>query len=125
MVKLFFITFFIAELIIAFSIIFKLYQWDKSVNRLNHLIAKNKIRIKFLFTDIRFVIEEFNKNFINLRILIKDRQQKYIMWVLKNTLIYSSVFLLRGKWRKYRKIILSYQIIKEFLEGFISAAKTA
>lgn len=124
MLKLFFIIFFIAELIITLSLIFKIHSIDKSVNKLNNSIEKNKIKILFLFKDIRYVIEEFNSEFIKFRKILVQKQQKYLMMVLKNTAIFSSLFLLRGKWKKYRRIFLSYQLLKEFYEGF-AAVKNA
>lgn len=118
MIKLFFITFFIAELIIFASIVLKIHKINKSVNKLNNLVLKNRLNIKVFFTDIRFIIEEFNNNFIKLKELIEQKRQEYLFRFFKTSLIYGSIFFLRGK---YKKTILAYQIIREIYEAVQTA----
>lgn len=121
MIKIFFATFFIAELIIAFSLILKIYKLDKCVNNFNDSVSKNKIKLQTVFSDIRFLFKEFNIGFIKLKEIIKQKQQEYSLRFLKTSIIYLSIFLLRGRWLKYKKIILAYQVIKEVYEGYKEA----
>lgn len=118
MIKLFFIIFFIAELIIAFSIISKLYKFDKKVLKLNNEIEKNKEKIQTLLVDFRLLLKISNKSLVRLREIIIQKKQEYLLQTLKNLLIYGSFFFLKGK---YKKTIFAYQILKETYEGFIEA----
>lgn len=118
MIKIFFITFFIAELIIALNIILRIYKINKCVNNFNNSILQNQITIQTVFSDIRFVLKEFNVGFAKLKEIIKQKQQEYSFRFLKTSIIYLAIFILRGKWLKYKKMILAYQIIKEVYEGY-------
>lgn len=118
MIKIFFITFFTAELIIAMAIILKIYQLDKAVNHWNKLIFVNKTKIRIGFMDLRFLIEEFNNSFVRFKEFIKQKKEEYLFKSLKTGIIYGSIFLLKGK---YKKSILAYQVIKEIYEGFLAA----
>lgn len=114
MIKLFFITFFIAELIIALSIILTIYKLDKAVNALNKSVTLYQARIKESFLTIRFLFKEFNNKFLELMDDIYKRREEYIIQIIKNVLIYGSFFCLKGK---YKKTLLGYQFAKEIYEG--------
>lgn len=117
MIKIFFITFFTAELIIAMAVILRIYQLDKAVNNWNNLILANQNKIKIGFMDLRFLIEEFNNSFVRFKEFIKQKRQEYLLKSLKTGIIYGSIFLLKGK---YKKSILAYQVIKEIYEGYLA-----
>lgn len=118
MLKIFFATFFIAELIIATAVISKIYKLDKCVNNWNNIILANQDNIRIGLVDIRLWLEEFSQKILELKDFIKRKREEYFIKTLKTSLIYSSFFLLRGK---YQKTILAYQVIKEIYEGFIEA----
>lgn len=118
MIKIFFVTFFIAELIIAMAVILRIYQLDKAVNRWNNLILANQYKIKIGFMDFRFLLEEFNNSFLKFKDFIRQKRQEYLFKSLKTSILYGSIFLLKGR---YKKTILAYQVIKEIYEGFLEA----
>lgn len=113
MIKIFFITFFIAELIIATAIILRIHKLNKFVNKLNDLIPSIQMKMINGFNDFRLIIEEFNRNFIELRKLLEQKKQEYSWKFLKTSLIYGSLFFLKGN---YRRLVLGYQLIKEIYE---------
>lgn len=115
MIKLFFITFFIAELIIAISLILKIYNFDKCIRKLNDLILLNKNNIKSNFSDLHILMEEFAKSVIDVKTFIAEKRKEYTLNLIQTTLTYLGIFTLRGK---YKKAILTYQLAKEFYEGF-------
>ena len=115
MIKLFFITFIIAELIIALAVILKIHRLNKCVNSLNAIVLANKAKIKAGLMDFRFLIEEFSTNFNAAKELIRQRKEDYMIKAAKNLLIYLSIIFLRGK---YKKSILAYQLISEVYECF-------
>lgn len=121
MIKIFFITFFISELIIALSVIFKIYEFDRCVNNYNSLIESNKDEIKNLLVDIRELLLSFTYGVERIKLIIKLKKQEYFFKILKDSLLYGGIFLLRGKWSKYRNAFFSYQIIKDLYEGYKEA----
>lgn len=116
MYKLFFATFFIAELIIALAIINKLHKTDKCVIALNETVCANKEKIRSSFEDIRILIETFNKQFTIFKELIKQKRHEYLYAILKTVVVYCGIFLLKGK---YKKAVLAYQLATEIYESFI------
>lgn len=116
MYKLFFATFFIAELIIALAIINKLHKTDKCVNALNETVCENKEKIRSNFEDIRMLIGTFNEQFARFKELIKQKRHEYLYTILKTVVAYCGIFLLKGK---YKKAILAYQLATEIYESFI------
>lgn len=115
MVKIFFVTFFIAELIIAVSVIFRIYQFDRCVNNLNRSILANQNKIRLGFIDFRLFMEEFTNGIVKITEFIRQRRQEYFYNVLKTSLVYGCIFFMKGK---YKKSVLAYQLIKEIYEGF-------
>lgn len=115
MIKLFFITFFAAELIIAFTVIFKIYRLDKCVNELNKTICGDKDKIKSILVEIRSAISEFREKFEQMQELIRRKKEEYLLNTTKTLLIYLSLFFLKGR---YKKAVLAYQLISEIYEAF-------
>lgn len=115
MIKLFFITFFIAELIIASAVILKIHRFNKAINDLNDLVCGNKMLIKEVIVGIRELIAMFRFNFQEVQDLIKRKKEEYILNTLKTVLIYTSILFLKGK---YKKTVLVYQLASEIYDGF-------
>jgi len=118
MIKIFFVTFFIAELIIALATIIKIYQFDRCVNDYNKMVSANKNKIRSCFIDFRMIIEEFHSGLTELLEFIRVKREEYSIKVLKTSLIYGCIFLLRGK---YKKSVVAYQLIREIYEGIKEA----
>ena len=115
MIKLFLLTFFIAELIIAFTVILKIYRLDKCVNALNDSVCSNKFKIKTAILDVRFLIEDFIEFFNEAKALIRKKKEEYIIKTAKNMLVYLGILMLKGK---YKKTVFVYQLASEIYEGF-------
>lgn len=118
MIKLFFITFFIAELIIAFAVILKLYKLNRCVNSLNEAVLHYQPKIRFSLIDFREAIGKLRENIDFYLNLIQKKRQEYTLRLLKTTLIYLSILLLKGK---YKKTVLAYQLISEIYAGIKEA----
>lgn len=115
MIKILFATFFIAELIIAFTVISKIHNLNKCVNNLNASILVNRYKIKMRINDFRLFIEDFVKNLGILSHFVRKKRREYFVSFLKNVTIYMSIFFLKGK---YKKTILAYQLASEIYEGW-------
>lgn len=118
MIKIFFVTFFIAELIIAITVILKIYNLNKEVNRLNDFILTNQNKVKTFFVDTSLLIEDFRITVLEVKSLISRKRQEYLAKIIKTILIYTSFFFLKGK---YKRTILAYQIAREIFEGLQEA----
>jgi len=114
MLKIFFATFFIAELIIAIAVVVKISQLDKCVNSLNDLISGNKQKLRTGIKDFKWAVAEFINNFNKIKSLIQQKKEEYLMRILKTSLIYGCIFLLKGK---YKKSVFAYQFISEIYSG--------
>ena len=118
MIKIFFVTFFIAELIIALTVIIKICQLDRCVNTFNALVLANQSTIRTAFIDFHLLIEDFNNGLAELKNFIVKKREEYLINTLKTSLIYGSIFLLKGK---YKKSVFAFQLVKEIYEGILEA----
>lgn len=115
MIKIFFATFFIAELIIATAIILKIYQFNNYINQCNTLVLANQGKIQEYFAIFRLLIKYFANNLIKINEIIKLKRQEYLLKFIETSVMYGGILLLKGK---YKKTVLAYQLIKEIYEGF-------
>lgn len=118
MIKIFFATFFIAELIIALAIISKIRQFDKRVRKLNTIVCDNQFKIKIFLIDIKIMLEDFSRNVQRAKGFLREKRKEYTLRAVKTITIYLSILFLKGK---YKKTILGYQLIKEILAGIADA----
>lgn len=118
MVKIFFTTFFMAELIIAVSVIIKICEYDRRVKNWNCLILKNKEQLSVSIINFSLFLEDFSANILKIKNIIKQKRRMYLINFLKTFVTYFGIFALRGK---YKKTILVYQLIKEIYEGILEA----
>lgn len=118
MVKLFFITFFTAELIIAISLILKIVSINKCVNSWNTLILSHRGNIKESFSNLHMTMSEFSQGVLHVKTLIEEKRKEYTLNLIQTLLSYLAIFSLRGK---YKKAILTYQLLKELYEGLSEA----
>ena len=100
MIKIFFITFFISELIIASAITFCILKLDKKVLNLEKSIASQQNALRSFFFDIKKFFKNFNETVSNVKQIIKQKQQKIALDLLKQMAIFCGIILLKDKYRK-------------------------
>ncbi len=115
---IFFIVIFIAELIIAAAVIVNICKFNVFVNRLNDKFSGHKAKIRYHFVDMRLELQKINTLILSLILLIKEKKEEYMLKTAKTFLIYTSLFMLRGR---YKHTLLAYQIGKEIYEGINEA----
>jgi len=81
---------------------------------MDKLITANKYKIKVAMSDIRVVVEDFNKFLDNFKLILRRKQQEYIIKLSKNVIVYLSFFLLKGR---YKKTVIVYQFLSEVCDG--------
>lgn len=118
MIKMFFITFFLAELVIAVAIIAKILHVDKYVNALDKEITDNQNKLRFGFIDLRMLFEDFGDGIIEFKKVIQQKREEYFFRFLKTSFVYGSILFLKGN---FRKAIMTYQLGKEIYEGLQEA----
>lgn len=118
MFKIFFVTFFMAELIIAIFIIVLICRFDRHVNNWNKLVISNKKQISNALTDLYLLFGEFVDNVFRIKEIIKQKRMEYLINFFKTVIVYCGIFMLRGK---YKKAVIVYQLAKEIYEGISEA----
>ena len=118
MVKIFFITFFIAELVIALAVILNIFKFNKAVNNWNNWLLANKDTLCSGLVGFRLIFTHFTKDLNKFKQLVARKRQEYLINILKTSLIYFGIFTLKGK---YKKAILAYQVTKEIYEGLFES----
>lgn len=113
MIKLFFITFFMAELIITFAAVVAIYKFNRRVNALNTVVVESQDLIKSLFSDVRDLCEMLNRGIYKFKTLLKEKREEYIFGLVKNSAMFFGFLSLKGK---YKKTILAYQLGREIYE---------
>jgi hypothetical protein len=117
MTKLFLIlliALFIAEVILAIIAVLNLCKLDRAVNKLNNLISVKQPSIQLFFMDLRAIFEDFTVGIENLKKLINEKKTLYLYNILRTSIVYLSIFSLKGK---YKKAAIAVQIAKEIYEG--------
>lgn len=113
MITLFFITFFIAELIIFGAVILKVLEFNKLVNTFNLRVTFVNEHIRDEFFDFRVLVRAINFGVIRLSRIIREKRDEYIFSMVKNALVYGGAFFLKGKWANFGRLIAAYNIGKE------------
>lgn len=117
MTKLFFfllIAFFIAELIIALSLIFHISKFNRTVNKWNDFISAEKTNLCRLFVDFRALMQDLTQSIICFKELVIKKKRQYVFSFLKTSAIYFGILSLKGK---YKKTAIALQLAKEIYEG--------
>lgn len=118
MITLFIITIFIAELIIAFSIINSIMHFDKEVNQFNKQTTSFRYEARIFFLDSRYVLRTFVEELNKFKRILKRKREEYILNTIQTALIYMSLLRIKGK---SKKILLAYRFGREIAEGIMEA----
>ncbi len=118
MIKMFFLTFFVAELIIALALIIKIRSADKFVLKLNKQLSYSKGLILPCFSDIRTYILDISSDINDFKLFVLKKRDEYTLNFAKTLLSYSLIFALKGK---YKKTFIAYQLAKEIYEGCLES----
>lgn len=114
---LFIAIIFIAELIIAFSLIYFIVKADKKVCLLTDTVIQSRGDIKSVLNNINTVIKGL-KDKINAAIhFLVKKKQDYTMNIIKNILLYSLLFILKGKYKKAASICNIIVMAKDWYDG--------
>lgn len=105
---------FIAEVIIATGAILRIRKYNRAVIKLNNFISVKKPAIQFFFMDLRSIFDDFATSIENIKKIIRDKKNEYLYNIIRTSVIYLSIFSLKGK---YKKAAIGIQVAKEVYEA--------
>ena len=91
----------IAELIIAMAIILGILKLDKTVKELSRKIEDLQPKVKETISKVRVGAELALKKAKEFAEFIKIQQERYVINVLKNILVFFLLILSKGKSKKF------------------------
>ena len=94
-------TILIAELIIAFAIIFGIVSFDKKVNKLSAKIEESKPQLTEMLKNIRIESENLLKKVKDFCKFIEIQRERYIINLIKNILVFFLLIISKGKSKKF------------------------
>ena len=115
---LFIAIIFIAELIIAFTIINYIVKADKAVCRYNECVKVLNPLVLTCMQYTRCLVFTFNKSFMNFLVFVKKKQEQVIFKTIVIIAIYSFLFLFKIKSDKASKIYRLVGAIRDIAADF-------
>ncbi len=110
---LFIATIFIAELIIAGTLIVNILKADKAVKALNSELVGQKPQIKAILSGIREGIHEVKEKQSYFFDLIKKKREQYLINSLKLILTYLLLHFIKSRYKKASAICNGILLIKD------------
>ena len=91
---------FIAELIIALTLISYIIKADNAVKKCRASLTNCHCYFEKTIKDIRFCVESFGDYYDCIMNSVKKKRRQFQINMVKNTVMYLSLFLLKGKYKK-------------------------
>lgn len=114
---LFIAVIFIAELIIAVSLVVLIIKADKKVLQINSEVTQIKPKLRKGLEDFKDIIHMLKDKQILLFDLIRRKRNQYVMNIVKSILFYVLLFLLKGKCKKAASICNGILLVKDIWDG--------
>lgn len=114
---LFIAIIFIAELIIASSLISNIMKADRYVCNLNEKVTQYRPKIEkvlFSFTDC---LKCINSSFESATTFLKRKQQEFKMRIIKTIIIYGLLLVMRSKFKKLATVCKYIVLTKDYWDG--------
>ncbi len=115
MIKIGIAVIFFAELIFFINIIYLIVKLDKAVVKISKSVMNLGVEIRVVFQDIKAVLQDFVNIVKTLQIKIEERRYEYSKKMIKTSLFYLSLILLRGN---YKKVFILYNLCKDIYSGY-------
>lgn len=110
---LFIATIFIAELIIALTLITYILKADKAVQDLRKEIIFRKPQIKAVLLGVREGIHIVREKQGLLFEIVKQKRNQYLISLAKMILVYLLLFIIKGKCKKAASICQGILLVKD------------
>lgn len=110
---LFIATIFIAELIIALTLISYIFKADKAVQDLRKEIISRKPQIKAGLLGVKEGIHLIREKQVHLFEIVKQKRNQYLISLAKMILVYLLLFIIKGKCKKAASICQGILLVKD------------
>ena len=114
---LFIAIIFIAEIIIALTLISCIVKADKAVLQLKSDISKILPDIKTLLGNVKSGVSLLKEKRLWLFAYIRIKRNQYLFKAIKIIIIYTLLFLLKGKCKKAASVCNGILLVRDILEG--------
>lgn len=111
---LFIATIFIAELIIAGSLIIFLIKLDRKVREMNNRVIIFKPVLKGYLKALKKAVYNFQNTFESFFKFLKKKRQQFITKVIIAIVMYASLIFLRGKFKKTAAVFQTLVLLKDY-----------
>lgn len=116
---LFIATIFIAELIIASTIISKIVQADKWVCKFNEKVSLCRPEIKNGINTIKDTVSCAKELVENFTTLIRKKQQEFRLRVIKTLIIYALLVVMKSRFKKLATFCQYLVFAKDYWDGLL------
>ena|SRR5574344_576794 len=115
MIKIFIITFFILETVVALAIIFKLRDFDRKIILLEKEICSKQNGLRSFFFNLKTGLVNSNRTITIVKNAINRKREEIILGIIRQLVIFSGIFILKDKYKKKFLIInILFDIYSEF-----------
>lgn len=99
---------FIAELIIAITVLTNIVKADRCITALNNQIVTGKNDAAIILSDVKNVVINLKSGVNSFIEVLKRKQEEYVMKVLQTVILYALMIFCKGK---YKKVAIVFQFI--------------
>lgn len=114
---LFIAIIFIAELIIAFTLISFTVKADRKVCALNKRVVECKPVIHKCLISVKDTVKNLQKTFDNCICIVRRKRQQFTMKIIIAAVMYISLFLFKGKYKKAGTFFRLAVLIKDYWDS--------
>lgn len=111
---LFIATIFIAELIIAGSLIIFLIKLDRKVREMNNRVIIFKPILKGHLKVFKKAVYNLQNTFESFFTFIKKKRQQFITKIIIAVVMYASLIFFRGKFKKTATVFQTLVLLKDY-----------
>ena len=111
---LFIATIFIAELIIAITILLLINKADKMVRSFNNTVTGKRKEIEKALGDFKYCVTSFGEYYDCMINSLKKKRRQFKINLIKNIAMYLSLFMLKGKYKKAAALLQFAVLFHDF-----------
>lgn len=115
---LFIATIFIAELIIAGSLIMFIVKTDRKVRELNNRVIIFKPVLKSYLKTFKKVVFNLQNTFLSFFSFLRKKRQQFITKVIIAVVMYASLIFFRGRFKKAAAVFQTLVLLKDYWDEF-------
>ncbi len=111
---LFIATIFIAELIIATTLVLLILKADKAILKYNDILKDKRKEIEKALSDLKYCVTSFGDYYDCMINSLKKKRRQFKINLIKNVAMYLSLFMLKGKYKKAAALLQFAVLFHDF-----------